>query len=99
LPCDDGADNDGDGRIDFDPATQAAPGDEATLPSGSGDPGCISPTGFTESPSCQDGIDNDGDGEMDYDAGLFANGTADLAGPDSHCVGQPSVIIVTRQMG
>jgi hypothetical protein len=93
LVCDDGADNDGDGRIDFDPATHSAPGDQHTPPSGSGDPGCISPIGSSESPSCQDGIDNDGDGRMDHDAGLLANGSADPAGPDSHCVGQPWLII------
>ena len=93
LPCDDGADNDADGRIDFDPVTYADPGDESSTPSGSGDPGCISPSWGTESPQCQDGIDNDGDGKMDYDAGLSANGAAHPAGPDSQCVGTPWVIV------
>jgi hypothetical protein len=59
YPCDDGADNDSDGRIDFDPVTFANPGDQFTLPSGSGDPGCIDPAGFTENPLCQDGVNND----------------------------------------
>jgi hypothetical protein len=89
LPCDDGFDNDGDGGIDFDPATYADPGDETTPPSGEGDPGCKSPSRSTESSKCQDGIDNDGDGQMDYDAGLSANGFADPAGPDPHCVDRP----------
>jgi len=89
LPCDDGIDNDGDGGIDFDPVTYADPGDETTLPAGEGDPGCGDPTWSTESPECQDGIRNDGDGMMDYDAGLFANGSADPAGPDPQCVGKP----------
>ena len=89
--CADGLDNDGDGRIDFDPVTHADPGDQYTPPSGSGDPGCYSPSWVTESPQCQDGLDNDGDGKMDYDAGLSANGVADPAGPDSYCVGKPWV--------
>ncbi len=93
LPCDDGADNDADGRIDFDPVTYADPGDENSTPSGSGDPGCISPSWGTESPHCQDGIDNDGDGKRDYDAGLSANGVAHAAGPDSRCAGKPWVIL------
>jgi hypothetical protein len=89
LPCDDGFDNDGDRGVDFDPVTYADPGDETTLPAGEGDPGCGDPTWSTESPECQDGIHNDDDGLMDYDAGLFANGSADPAGPDPHCVGKP----------
>ena len=74
LPCDDGADNDGDGGIDFDPVTFANPGDQYTLPSGSGDPGCGHPTWSTESPQCQDGIGNDPaqDGWIDFDGGLSA---------------------------
>jgi thermitase len=86
LPdCRDGIDNDGDGRIDFDPVTFADPGDESTPPAGSGDPGCKNPSWFSEEPRCQDGIDNDGDGAIDYDAGLSRNGVADPAGPDPTC--------------
>jgi hypothetical protein len=95
LPCDDGSDNDADGGIDFDPVTFADPGDENTLPAGSGDPGCIAPSWGTESPHCQDGIDNDGDGMRDYDAGLSANGSADPAGPDPQCVARPWGILET----
>jgi hypothetical protein len=89
APCNDGLDNDGDGRIDFDPVTFANPGDEYTPPSGSGDPGCKDPSWFTENPRCQDGTDTDGDGAMDYDAGLSRNGSAHPAGPDPQCVGRP----------
>jgi hypothetical protein len=92
LPCDDGLDNDDDGGIDFDPVTFADPGDENTLPSGSGDPGCFDPSWSTETPACHDGIDNDGDGRVDHDAGLSTNGVADPAGPDFQCVGRPSGI-------
>jgi len=94
LPCDDGADNDSDGRTDFDPVTFANPGDESTLPSGSGDPGCKDPFWTTESPQCQDGINNDlgqdpNPGRIDYDAGYSANGFPDPNGPDPQCVGKP----------
>ena len=89
LACDDGADNDSDGRIDFDPETYANPGNSSTLPAGSGDPGCQTPSYWTENPQCQDGVNNDGDGEMDYDAGLSANGTADPTAPDPQCLGKP----------
>jgi hypothetical protein len=78
YPCDDGEDNETvpDGYVDY-------------REDGSGDPGCKSPSYFTESPMCQDGRHNDGDGKMDYDAGLSANGTADPAGPDPQCLGRP----------
>jgi len=94
LPCDDGFDNDGDGRIDFDPITFASPGDQYTLPSGSGDPGCENPSSITESPQCQDGINNDLDqdpdpGHIDYDAGYSAVGSPHPNGPDPQCVGKP----------
>ena len=88
LPCDDGADNDGDGGIDFDPVTHADPGDQFTLPSGSGDPGCFNPLWFTENPQCQDGRDNDSDGKIDYDGGLAALGYV-AADPDPYCAGSP----------
>jgi hypothetical protein len=94
LICDDGADNDSDGRIDFDPVTYANPGDETTLPSGTGDPGCKEPSWSTESPQCQDGINNDlgqdpNPGRIDYDAGYSATGSPHPNGPDPQCVGKP----------
>jgi predicted phosphodiesterase len=86
--CSDGIDNDGDGRIDFDPVTVADPGDQTTPPSGTGDPGCLVPAWRTESPDCQDGIDNDGDGKIDYDGGLAALGQV-AAEPDPYCARSP----------
>ncbi len=87
--CSDGVDNDGDGKIDFDLATFASPGDENTPPAGVGDPVCLSPSFARENSQCQDGIHNDGDGKMDYDAGLSVWGVADPAGPDPQCVNKP----------
>jgi formylglycine-generating enzyme required for sulfatase activity len=83
--CADGVDNDDDGRIDFDPATFASPGDETTPPAGTGDPVCTGPDFDREASRCQDGIDDDGDGRPDYDAGLSVNGVADADGPDPQC--------------
>ena len=59
--CNDGIDNDGDGKIDFpdDPGCTSATDDsEDSLPA----------------PQCSDGRDNDGDGKVDYpdDPGCFA---------------------------
>jgi hypothetical protein len=53
--CEDGIDNDSDGRVDYDPG---GPAD---------DWGCASATDNTESPNpeCSDGIDNDADGKID----------------------------------
>ncbi len=87
LPCDDGQDNDSDGRIDFDPVTFASPGDATTLPAGVGDPGCRNPSWFWENPQCQDGSNNDGQTGIDYDGGLSVNGFS--VGPDPQCVGVP----------
>ena len=56
VACDDGIDNDGDGRVDFRPAVAR------TSP---GDPGCSSLTDPSELAECDDGIDNDGDGRVD----------------------------------
>lgn len=55
LVCDDGLDNDGDGRKDF-------------RVSGQGDPGCSSPSDNDErgTGACDDGKDNDGDGTVDF---------------------------------
>jgi hypothetical protein len=94
LVCDDGIDNDRDGGIDFDPVTFANPGDQYTLPAGSGDPGCKDPTWSTESPQCQDGVNNDlgqdpNPGHIDYDGGYSANGSSHPNGPDPECVGKP----------
>jgi hypothetical protein len=60
--CDDGVDNDGDGKSDF-------------LTSGQGDPSCSGPTDASEkgTVACDDGKDNDGDGKSDF----LANGQGD----------------------
>ena len=52
--CDDGVDNDGDGKIDF-------------RTDGTGDPGCTGPEETSEKGTgvCDDGLDNDGDGWID----------------------------------
>lgn len=81
--CIDGLDNDGDGRIDFDPATLADP------QAGAGDPGCGSPTWATESPACQDGMNNDNKFGIDFDGGASLNGGVPVTDPDPQCVGKP----------
>jgi hypothetical protein len=81
--CSDGADNDGDGLIDFpaDPGCADAAGIENPqcndgfdqdldgLVDFPADPGCSSASDFTEGgPQCSDGIDNDADGKIDFPA-------------------------------
>lgn len=56
LQCADGADNDGDGKIDMnDPGCSSALDNDETDPGGGGG----------GNPQCSDGIDNDGDGKVD----------------------------------
>ena len=83
--CSDGIDNDGDGRVDFDPVTHA---DAPTYAAGTGDPGCASAAGATESPRCQDGVDNDGQTGTDFDGGasVLGSGSRDPAGRDPQCL-------------
>ncbi len=71
VACNDGIDNDGDGKIDFSSATWSA-----TVPVGTTEDltGCMSATDIDESEipnPCSDGIDNDGDGKMDFDASTW----------------------------
>lgn len=79
--CSDGADNDGDGLIDYpaDPGCAKA-GSDVENPEcddeldndGDGavdspdDPGCFSAAAHDEDPVCDDGVDNDGDSLTDY---------------------------------
>ena len=72
--CDDGIDNDGDGRIDFRVGAKAAegdaqcsgPGDISETETGKG-PADGPPSGPISTTSvCFDGIDNDGDGRTDW---------------------------------
>ena len=60
--CNDGWDNDGDGKVDSDDDGCANGNDNSeTKP----DPKCSSPTSTTEFEQCRDGKDNDGDGLID----------------------------------
>lgn len=79
--CEDGTDQDGDGRVDLDDPGCSGSGDafetDASLVCDNGldddgdgmadmaDPGCAFPKYKTEDPQCQDGVDNDGDGLID----------------------------------
>jgi glucose/arabinose dehydrogenase len=91
LPrCDDGADNDGDGRSDY-------------LAAGGGDPGCLNPNSPTENPQCQDGLNNDNAAGIDFDGGAsldidprdglidahFNPATPEVGEADPQCVGKP----------
>jgi hypothetical protein len=112
LPCDDGADNDGDLRIDFDPVTFASPGNETTLPAGVGDPGCKTPSWPNEKRGCQDGLNNDNQPGVDYDGGnsldLDDDGFIDAAfnpaqpavgARDPQCANQPWRDLEAAQTG
>jgi len=101
--CNDGVDNDGDGRTDFDPATFADP----LFVAGVGDPACHSPGWLRETVQCQDGLNNDpgqdpAPGLIDFDGGasldLDDDGFIDVAfnaaepavtTPDPQCAGLP----------
>jgi len=62
FACNDGIDNDGDGKIDFDGGASANQG----VALGPPDPGCAVPYATSENPQCDDGIDNDGNGLVDF---------------------------------
>ncbi len=85
--CDNGLDDDGDGRADFDPVTAADP----DFLAGSGDPVCRTPNWTREHSACQDGIDNDGQKGTDFDGGesILGVGNGDPDGADPSCVGAP----------
>jgi hypothetical protein len=64
--CDDGVDNDADGRIDWNGGPLGEPAD----------PGCENALDLSErSPllACDDGADNDGDGGFDFDTATYAD--------------------------
>jgi hypothetical protein len=100
--CQDGIDNDGDGKVDFpaDPGCSNA-SDLSEQPQCSdgrdndgdglvdfagGDPGCASASGVVEDPACDDGRDDDFDGTLDADGAG--------AGPaDAFCAGVASNIV------
>jgi large repetitive protein len=84
--CNDGIDNNGDGRIDFpnDPGCVSTSDD-------SEDTVCPGPL----CPACSDGIDNDGDGLIDFPADpscLAASGTTES------CVQSEPIAIITQQV-
>jgi streptogramin lyase len=97
LPqCDNGVDDDGDGKVDFPadpncksfetpselPACENGIDDDGDgLTDYPADPGCSSPTFNLENPQCSDGIDNDGDGKIDYAGGPHGEP------PDPQCTG------------
>ncbi len=64
LPCVDGVDNDGDGRIDFGGLDEDFDGNLEAL----WEITCKDRLGSSEVGQCQDGADNDGDGLIDYPA-------------------------------
>ncbi len=71
--CNDGRDNDGDGRIDWQLGA-------------TGDPGCTSPADGTERNTdgtllCDDELDNDGDGRRDFDPATAADPTQGQGDP------------------
>lgn len=68
--CDNGLDDDGDGKVDF----------------SGGDPGCSGAGAQLENPKCQDGMDNDGDGKIDFDGGASAGvPIGQQTAPDPQC--------------
>ncbi|MBK8284966.1 MAG: hypothetical protein IPK97_08755 [Ahniella sp.] len=93
--CNDGLDNDSDGRTDFpaDPdcatATSASEtasicndgidNDGDTLIDFPADPGCASRFAVFESTECSDGQDNDMDGQIDFPADLECASAADIS--------------------
>jgi hypothetical protein len=86
LPCDNGIDDDLDGRFDFDPVTFADP------LAGIGDLGCHDPAWGQEDSKCQDGINNDPgtDPHIDWDGGASAGvPPGSQTSPDTFCVGAP----------
>ena len=98
--CQDGIDNDGDGKVDFpaDPGCSNA-ADLSEQPQcsdgidndGDGlvdfpaDPGCASASSAAEDPACDDGRDDDFDGALDADG-------AGAGAADSYCAGSASNI-------
>jgi hypothetical protein len=102
--CNDGVDNDGDGKTDYpaDPGcAAAASATEVTACSdgidndGDGridspwDVACAGPWHTSERSTCEDGVDNDGDGLVDFDGGASRNGGVAFFDPEPSCVTAP----------
>jgi uncharacterized repeat protein (TIGR03806 family) len=102
--CNDGEDDDGDGKVDYpaDPGCRSADAASETAACNDGidndgdgridspwDVGCEGPWDADEDASCEDGLDNDGNGRMDFDGGAsWHGGTAPLP-PEPNCASQP----------
>lgn len=72
VACNDGADNDGDGKIDF-------PNDPGCAsPAGNNEADDCFPTVGPNCPVCSDGLDNDGDGQTDYPADTTCKNAASI---------------------
>jgi hypothetical protein len=94
--CSDGADNDGDGKVDYlDPGCYGNgffdPNDNSEQDPVSSSSSMMSSSSSSSSaarPQCSDGIDNDGDGKVDYlDPGCYTNGQFD---PNDNTEGTPA---------
>jgi uncharacterized repeat protein (TIGR03806 family) len=102
--CNDGVDNDGDGKTDYPADTsctsRTASSEVAACSNGIDDDGdgrvdnpfdvgCEGPWGVSERSTCDDGLDNDANGRMDWDGGASRNGGVALLPPDPPCVRAP----------
>jgi uncharacterized repeat protein (TIGR03806 family) len=102
--CNDGVDNDGDGKLDYpaDPGCASA-ASTTEMPAcndgidndGDGrvdspwDVACAGPWHDSERSTCEDGFDNDGDGLADFDGGALRNGGVAPWEPEPDCVAAP----------
>jgi uncharacterized repeat protein (TIGR03806 family) len=102
--CNDGVDDDGDGKVDYpaDPGcasptagTERTPCSDGVDNDGDGkvdspaDVGCERPWDDSERSTCEDGIDNNRDGRMDWDGGASRNGGVPLLPPEPQCREKP----------
>ena len=102
--CNDGVDNDGDGKLDYpaDPGCAAAEGVTETPACNDGldndgdgrtdspwDVACAGPWHASERSNCEDGLDNDADGLADFDGGALHNGGVPRFEPEPDCVAAP----------
>jgi uncharacterized repeat protein (TIGR03806 family) len=102
--CNDGVDNDGDGKTDYPADTSCrarTAGSEVAgcsngidddgdgLTDSPFDVGCEGPWAVSERSTCEDGHDNDGNGRMDWDGGASRNGGVPRLAPEPLCVAAP----------
>ncbi|HSK00377.1 MAG TPA: hypothetical protein VK932_04010 [Kofleriaceae bacterium] len=84
--CQDGIDNNNDGKIDFPSDPGCASPSDATEDSVCPGPAC---------PACADGIDNDGDGDIDYPAD---SGCAAASDDSEGCVDSDPILAITAPL-